>query len=399
MAGQNTNQNPTQNPNETLITTGIVGLFHTISGTKTKIVYTNLFTGEIKVKSGGFFFNFPWRKKAIKVNLDQQKIDTSEKQAFTLGGTAPNGAVQVGPQVSYDTDYYVRVVNPEKFMDSAYAGSASQILKTIGDILDQKVQDYIKTQQYDTLIAHNSVDFLNQIGNRALTGAFPANSLNQQLLDTYGVEVTKITFQVKPPQQLVEAAAKTRQAVEDQKRIKIEQETERMRIETEADRIKKLSDARAQETREVGKAKAEVLGDTASALGQTLDPTATKDVMVADAFANGSNKGIMTIGGSGTQQTMDVAALGQIIGQTIANALPTQQQAGQQLQAGQQQQPQQPFDWASLPDTEYLTAEDSAALAAERGKGIQPGARYHISYLTADEKKRYCVAADKGKTR
>ena len=53
----------------------------------------------------------------------------------------------------------------------------------------------------------------------------------------------------------------------------------------------------------------------------------------------------------------------------------------------------QKIDWKSLPDDEYLSAEDSLRLAQERGMVLTPGGRYHISYLTEEEKKRYKVAA------
>ncbi len=420
MADNNANQNGnnTQNPQQTgEFTEGVVGLFHTISGTKTKVVYTNLFTGKIHVKSGGFFFNFPWRKKPVKISLDQHKIDTICRRATTLG----TGGNNIGPMVDYDTDYFIKIVDPEKFMDVAYSRSAADIKRNIGDILDQKVQDYIRNQPYDSLVRQSSVDFLSEIGAR-INGAFPPGSLNQELLENYGLEVSRITFKVKPPQELIDEVAKTKQAEQaartaEQERIRKEIEA---RGQAEATRI--TAEAEAEKERLKGAALASNIAGWIAA-GMTNEQIATK--LANQELVNGTNPHTIIMAAAAAQQqsqqapgvmgnAYDMTLMLNLFNQIMQQNQSQQQQPQQQpqpeqnVQAGQQtgqqqsqQQPQQvsQVDWSSLPDDEYLTAEDSARLAAERGETLLPGGRYHISYLTDEQKTRYSVASQRGNTR
>lgn len=416
MADNNANQNAqngAQNNQQTReFTEGVVGLFHTISGTKTKIVYTNLFTGKIHVKSGGFFFNFPWRKKAVKISLDQHKVDTVCRRTTTVG----TGGNNIGPEVDYDTDYFIKIVDPEKFMDVAYSTSPSEIKRNIGDILDQKVQDYIRSQSYDALIRHSSVNFLSAIGDR-VNGVFPPGSLNQELLENYGLEVTKITFKVKPPQELIAEATRTKQA--EQATRTAEQESRRREIEAQgqAQVTRIAAEAEAEKERLKGAALAQNISGWIAA-GMTNEQIAQK--LANQELVNGINPNTIVMATSAVQQqgslpgqnsTFDMTAMLQLFYKMMQQNQPQQQQPQQQdqqqsnQQQGVQQQSQQAqqqstqVDWASLPDSEYLSAEDSARLAAERGENLLPGARYHISFLSDEEKQRYQVAAQAGRTR
>lgn len=409
MADNNENQNAQNNQVTGAFTEGVVGLFHTISGTKTKIVYTNLFTGKIHVKSGGFFLNLPWRKKAVKISLDQKKVDTVCRRTTTIG----TGGNNIGPEVDYDTDYFIKVTDPEKFMDVAYSTSPSQIEKNIGDILDQKVQDYIRSQPYDILIRHSSVDFLSEIGSRA-NGAFPPGSLNQELLENYGLEVTKITFKVKPPRELVEEATKTKQA--EQAARTAEQESRRRQIEAEGQaQVTRInSAAEAEKIRLQGDALAQNISSWIAA-GMTNEQIAMK--LANQELVNGTNQHTIVMaaatqaqaqnGNDAFNATLMMQLFNQIMQQNQAyqqaqpqsQPQPQPQPQNQQPPQQQQGQPQSQIDWAALPNDEYLSAEDSARLAAERGQQIQPGGRFHISFLTDEEKTRYQVAAQRGNTR
>ncbi len=415
MADNNANQNAqngAQNNQSTgEFTEGVVGLFHTISGTKTKIVYTNLFTGKIHVKSGGFFFNFPWRKKAVKISLDQQKVDTVCRRTTTVG----TGGTNIGPEVDYDTDYFIKIVDPEKFMDVAYSTSPAQIRRNIGDILDQKVQDYIRSQPYDALIRHSSVNFLSEIGDR-VNGVFPPGSLNQELLENYGLEVTKITFKVKPPQELIAEATRTKQA--EQATRTAEQESRRREIEAQGQaQVTRINaEAEAEKERLKGAALAQNISGWIAA-GMTNEQIAQK--LANQELVNGVNPNTIVMATSAVQQQgflpgqnagFDMAAMLQLFSkimqqnqsqqtpQAPAQEQQTQPESQRQAQTQAQQQPAQ-VDWSTLPDDEYLSAEDSVRLANERGDNLLPGARYHISYLTDEEKQRYQVAAQAGRTR
>lgn len=406
----NNNANPTpeqqqqqQTPEHVNITEGIVGLFHTISGTKTKIVYTNLFTGKIHVKSGGFFFNFPWRRKPVKISLDQHKIDTICRKTTTLG----TGGNSVGPMVDYDTDYFIKVVDPEKFMDVAYSTSPDQIKKNIGDILDQKIQDFIRIQDYDSLIRQSSVDFLSQIGSRDVNGVFPANSLNQELLENYGLEVTRLTFKVRPPQELIAEVTRTKQA--EQAARTAEQESRRRQIEAQgqAEVTRIHSAAEAEKIRLEGEALAQNIAAWIAS-GMTNEQIAKK--LANHELVNGRNEHtIIMAAADQAQQQAGSGAFNATLMMQLFNQMMQQHQAQQQVQqppqqqvqqqTQQQQQPTSTVNWAVLPDDEYLSAEDSVSLAAERGQTIAPGGRYHISLLTDEEKTRYHVAAQRGNTR
>lgn len=417
MANNNANPNPQPQPNPQPapehgeFTEGVVGLFHTISGTKTKIVYTNLFTGKIHVKSGGFFFNFPWRRKPVKISLDQHKIDTVCRKTTTLG----TGGNNVGPMVDYDTDYFIKIVDPEKFMDVAYSTSPEQIRRNIGDILDQKIQDYIRVQDYDTLIRQSSVDFLSQIGSR-VNGVFPANSLNQELLENYGLEVTRLTFKVRPPQELIAEVTRTKQAEQEAKTA--EQESRKRQIEAtgQAEATRIAAAAEADKERFKGAALAQNIAAWIAS-GMTNEQIAAK--LANQELVNGTNPHTIImataaaqqqvqqgqIGGSAFDMTLMLQLFNQMMqqNQVQQQAQPqaqqtqsqpqTQTQTQTQQQGQAQQQPQASVNWSTLPDSEYLSAEDSARLAAERGETIQAGGRYHISLLSDEEKTRYQVAA------
>lgn len=415
MADNNANPNPqnSQNPQTSEFAEGVVGLFHTISGTKTKIVYTNLFTGKIVVKSGGFFLNFPWRRKAVKISLDQHKVDTICRKSTTVG----TGGNSIGPEIDYDTDYFIKIVDPEKFMDVAYSTSTAQIQRNIGDMLDQKIQDYIRQQPYDVLIRHSSIDFLNEIGAR-VNDVFPPNTLNQELLDKYGLEVTRITFKVRPPQALVDEAMKTKQAEQATRTAEQEKRRKEIEAQSQAQVTRINAQAEADKERLRGAVLAQNISSWISA-GMTNEQIAMK--LANQELVNGVNPNTIVMATSAIQQqgflpgqnaSFDMAGMLQLF-----NKIMQQQAAQNQVQyqgqpmggqpAQQQSLQQQPAqrqalssqDWASLPDTEYLTEEDSVKLAAERGEQILPSARYHISYLTAEEKTRYQVAAQKGNTR
>ncbi len=392
MPDQSQNQNPQNGaqPQQEL-TEGVVGLFHTISGTKTKIVYTNLFTGKIQVKSGGFFFNFPWRTKPVKISLDQQKVDTVCRKSTTLGLDGQS----VGPEVSYDTDYFIKIVDPQKFMDVAYSNSPSQIKKNIGEMLDQKIQDYIRKQSYTAFITQNSVDFLNHIGQRQ-NGVFPPGSLNQELLEQYGIEVTKITFKVRPPQRLIDEAEKMIQAKQAADRAEIDQKRQITEAKTAAESKKLTSGTDI----ELFRSKLEVLRST-------LTPEQTTEYLTTEAIANGTgstNVNLFKGDFGGSKPSADTIFLGQTIGAKIEEGFSRIQSTQAPQSAPQSQQPRQSTpltleQWASLPDDEYLTHEDSLKLAQERKTTIVEGARYRISLLTEEEKTRYQVAAEKGKTK
>ncbi len=395
MADQNT-QNNTNNqtvaqvsPSDALIK-GHVGFWRTIQGTKMRIVYTTL-TGKIKVKSSGIFLNFPWRLKPVEISLDKKKIDTPERTCNTLG---VNGST--GPQVSYDTDYYVSIVDSAKFMDAVYSHdgqvTSAEVRRFIADKVDQITQDFIRTHDYQRLIASKSVDMMATIGQKT-NGSYPAGTLNAELLDTYGVEISAVTFVARPPKTLLDEATRTK--VEEQKKLTAAQEQERLRVEAEgkAERMGLMATAEAKRVTAVGRAEATAIGAVKGA-----DPTqvalAKEQTKQAQAYAQGTATVYAFQGG---QPGMMMGMPG-MYGQPGQPAAQTVGQPGQQ-QSVRTQPSRRPVDWSILPDSEYLTAEDSAQLAAERGASIAPGGRYHISYLSDEEKQRYKVAAEKGKTK
>ncbi len=407
MADTNQNQNPQQGQPQSSndITEGVVGFFRTISGTKTKIVYTNIFTGEIKVKSRGIFFNFPWKSRPVRISLDQHKIDTVCGRTTTLG----TGGNTVGPEIDYDTDYFVKIVDPGKFMDVAYSTSPEQIKKNIGDILDQKIQDYIRSHEYDTLIRQSSIDFMDEIGKRTNTGAFPTGTLNQELLEHYGMEVSKITFKVRPPKELLEEATKAKQAELATKTAENERKRREIEAQADADVTRIKAAAVAEQERLKGEAIAKNIASWIAA-GMTNEQIASQ--LVNHELVNGVNPNTIVLASSAVQQNgsvpgqnaaFDMTTMLQLFSKMLQQQQASQQQTVQQQpsqqQPVQQQQAPEDADWASQPDTEYLTAEDSAKLAAERKTTIVPGGRYHILHLNDEERTRYCVAADKGKTK
>ncbi len=393
---QNSQQNQQQNSPAELVR-GVVGFFSTVKGSKVKIVYTNVFTGKIKVKSGGLFFNFPWRTSPVEISLEQHKIDTVCRKTTTRIGN------DVGPEVDYDTDYFIKVVDPSKFMDSSYSQSVEQVRKNIGEILDQKIQDYIRSSEYDTLIHQPSIDFLDQIGKRTSTGAFPTGSLNQFLLEQYGIGVAHVTFKIRLSKEIQDAINARKQASEQ---AKAEDEKRKVKVtaakaDAEVKKIQAETDANV--ARLMGEASGAALRSELEAYKGIIPDEQMGSVVQAREIAKSKGTIIHSVGGS--TATTDALTTGMMMGRGFAmqnTEQPVQQQQPQQQPPAQQQPQQQApsqVDWSAVSDDEYLTAEDSAQLAAERKTTILPGGRYHISYLTEEEKKRYCVASAKGKTK
>jgi len=400
MADNNQNQQPQQQPQQDELVRGVVGLFHTISGNKTRIVYTNVFSGQIHVKQGGLYINWPWRIRPVTVSLDQQKVDTSER----ITHTASTGT-STGPTVSYDSDYFLKIVDPAKFVESTESMSAAAIRRTIGDLLDQKIRDYIITQDYATLMGRGAIDFATQLNSGT-------PSLAQQILDDYGVEVRNIMFRVKPPKNLVDEANKTAEARQAQQTAIAAAERDRLEAEGRA-RVTAIT-AGAEKTRieAEGAALAQNMQKWIAA-GMTTEQIAMK--LANEALTNGTNPNTVVIAAAnaqnatGTNPSFDMATMmamfntmmrqnqQQVSQQQVQQA--PQQQVQQAPQQQAQQAPQGQVDWDSLPNDFYLTAEDSSALAAERGINIVPGGRFHISNLTPEEKTRYVVASQKGRTR
>lgn len=391
------NQPQTQQPQQDELVRGVVGCFHTISGNKTRIVYTNVFTGKLHVKERGLFFNFPWRIRPVTVSLDQQKVDTAERMTHTAStGTS------TGPSVSYDTDYFLKIVDPVKFVESTESTSPSAIRKTIGDLLDQKIRDYIITQDYATLMQQGAINFATQLN-------VGTPSLAQQILDDYGVEVRNIIFRVKPPKNLVEEANKTAHARQAQQTAR--EEAERQRLEAEGRAKVTEIDATAGakkmdiETAAVARYIEAVIG-----AGLTNEQVAAK--LVNEALTNGTNPNTIVVASAaangnvaGANPDFNMATTMSLFNMMMQRAQQNNNQGmGQPVQQAPVFQQQnvantRAIDWDALDDNVYLTPEDSAALAAERGKTIAPGSRYPISMLTDDEKQRYTVAAQKGITR
>lgn len=393
-----------QQPQQDELIRGVVGCFHTLSGNKTRIVYTNVFTGKLHVKERGLFFNFPWRIRPVTVSLDQQKVDTAERMTHTAStGTS------TGPSVSYDTDYFLKIVDPVKFVESAESMSASAIRKTIGDLLDQKIRDYIITQDYATLMQQGAFNFAAQLN-------LGTPSLATQILNDYGVEVRNIMFRVKPPKNLVEEANKTAHARQAQQTAREEAERQRLEAEGKARVTEITADAEKKRIEAEGAALAQNMQRWIAA-GMTNEQIAQK--LANEALTNGTNPNTFVFANAGQQMGTDMSALFAMV--TAAMRQQQQMQQGNGMGAvnnGNQQSVQQSnnagatnngnqqnstvpdtIDWDSLNDDEYLTAEDSAALAAERGQRILERGRYHISLLTSAEKQRYVVASQKGRTR
>ena len=398
MAGNN--QPQAQQHQQDELVKGVVGFFHTISGNKIRIVYTNVITGNLHVKTKGLFWNWPWRIRPVTVSLDQQKVDTPERVTHTAStGTS------TGPTISYDTDYFLKIVDPVKFVEATESMSASAIRKTIGDLLDQKIRDYIITQDYATLMSRGAIDFATQ-----LSSGTP--SLAQQISDDYGVEVRNIMFRVKPPKSLVEEANKTALAQQAQRTALAEAEKERIAAQGRAQVTTITADAERQRLELEGAALAQNMQSWIAA-GMTNEQIAVK--LANEALTNGTNQNTIVVASAaangavaGANPNFDMATM-----MSMFNIMMQRQQNGAAQVSGVNnvapaassatatQQPDQ-VDWASLPDNQYLTAEDSAALAAERraknlpDAEILPGARFHISLLSDEEKQRYVVASQKG---
>lgn len=388
------NQPQAQQPQQDELVKGVVGFFHTVSGNKTKIVYTNVITGNLHVKEKGLFWNWPWRIRPVTVSLDQQKVDTPER----LTHTASTGT-STGPTISYDTDYFLKIVEPVKFVEATESMSASAIRKTIGDLLDQKIRDFIITQDYATLMGQGAINFAAH-----LNAGTP--SLSQQIRDDYGVEVRNIMFRVKPPKALVEEANKTALAQQAQQTATAEAERDRIAAVGRAQVTTITADAEKQRLELEGAALAQNIQSWISA-GMTNDQIATK--LANEALTNGTNPNTIVFAGreaAGANPSFDMAATLSMFNMIMQRQQQNQQAAPQTNNAGpsnnvgqQQASSSSQVDWSSLDNDEYLTAEDSAALSAERGQTIVAGGRYHISYLTAEEKQRYVVASQKGRTR
>lgn len=402
----NNNQPQAQQTQQDELVKGVVGFFHTISGSKTRIVYTNVLTGNLHVKTKGLFWNWPWRIRPVTVSLDQQKVDTPERTTHTAStGTS------TGPTISYDTDYFLKIVDPVKFVEATESRSASEIRRTIGDLLDQKIRDYIITQDYATLMGRGAIDFATQ-----LSSGTP--SLAQQIRDDYGVEVRNVMFRVKPPKSLVEEANKTALAQQAQRTATAEAERDRIAALGRAQVTTITADAEKQRLELEGAALAQNIQSWIGA-GMTNEQVAVK--LANEALTNGTNQNTIVVASAaangavaGANPNFDMAAMMALFTQImqrqqaqngaaqvsgVNNVAPAPAPAVSSAAASQQ--PDQ-VDWASLPDDEYLTAEDSAALAAERraknlpDATILPGARFHISLLSAEEKKHYVVASQKG---
>ncbi len=374
------------------IVRGVVNFFNVVGRTNTKIVYTSL-GGNVVVDQGfrlfrGLYLNFPWKRRAVRVSLTNHTLDTESKETFTLGVNGANGV-----KIGYDADYQIRIVDVEKFYsvaDSLGNGNdlsinTKEIYKLIQNLLEQRVLEYIHSRTYDDLMRLQSVDLQSAIN---MPGTNGATSLMQYIRDNYGVEVSRITFQLCQPKALSEEATKTR--VVEQEKLTALQQQQKLKIEEEgrAERTRIMTDVQAEQVKKMGEAEAAAIGSINGA-----DPTrvaeAKEETKRAQAYASGTATVYAFQGG---QPNMVMGMPG------MMNGMP-QQQVSQPAQQPVSQVSTQSVDWNSLPDDEYLSVEDSAQLSAERGKAILPGARYHYSYLTAEEKTRYKVAADKGKTK
>lgn len=403
MADNNQNQNQTQTPQQDELVNGVVGLFHTISGRKTRIVYTNIFTGQLKVKASGLFFNFPWRIRPVTVSLNDQKVDTPERKTHTRTIVNPDGSVSYGPEICYDVDYFLKIEDPVLFMSAVEADGSATIRKDIGDKLDQLIRDYIILESYDALISSGSVNFEQQI-NQAQAGH---QSLAAQLRNDYGVKISSVMLRLKPPRELIDEANKTKVAEQASRTAAAEAQKARITAQGEADVTRITAEAQAEKDKTAGAALAINISSWIAA-GMTNEQIAEK--LRSEALVNGANPNTIVLANAINSAGAANQGLDPVTIMALFNAMMRQQNVngqqptvGQPTSVGQQSvssssQPSS-VDWSSLSDDFYLTAEDSAKLAAERGVQIQPGGRYHIGLLNADEKTRYVVASQKGRTR
>lgn len=383
------------------VITGKVGLFGHIIGDKAQIVYSNLLSGDIHVKGKGIFFNFPWKVKAVQISLDDYRIDTKPRAIQTKD---PNGS-GFGPEVFVDADYTVRIADSEKFMNAVYGNnnqniSASYVRSMIGIKLDEMVAIYIKNLTYEEAVRQTSPNLmmlLNQIENNGL-------SIKQNLFNLYGVEVADMTVLINEDEKLKNARKDTKEAEEKKKTSAIENATRLERAQTDSAIEKIKGETAAQVEGAKFAARKDALTD------EQLSAEQTTDIIKAESLANGqgTTRVFYSTGDAGVSQTvMGADVFGQVVGDALKETLSQFQQqsqpAQQQTQQQQTQSTQANVDWSKLPDTEYLSAEDSARLAAERGEQLLPGGRYHISLLNDAEKQRYHVAAQNnnqnGKTR
>ena len=216
-------------------------------------------------------------------------------------------------------------------------------------------------------------------------------------------------FRVKPPKNLVEEANKTAHARQAQQTAR--EEAERQRLEAEGRAKVTEIDATAGakkmdiETAAVARYIEAVIG-----AGLTNEQVAAK--LVNEALTNGTNPNTIVVASAaangnvaGANPDFNMATTMSLFNMMMQRAQQNNNQGmGQPVQQAPVFQQQnvantRAIDWDALDDNVYLTPEDSAALAAERGKTIAPGSRYPISMLTDDEKQRYTVAAQKGITR
>lgn len=266
------NQNNNQTIADNQIVQGELGLFNTISGKKTKVVYTNFFTGKVCEFKRGFFINFPWRVRPVKVSLSATKIDTVERTAHTAPPTGTVGTYSAGPSITYDIDYFIKVVDPVKYVEAVESKNAAEIRKNIGSMLDQTIRDYIIKRDYDTLLAMREINVYEEL-KKDRTGGRP--SIAQALKDEYGIEICDIECKLQPSRELLAQADKT--AVAEQAVKTAEAEQRRMNIEAteEAKRAKLDADKEAYRVKTVMES------------GLTSDQVT--EIMKNEALTNGSN--------------------------------------------------------------------------------------------------------------
>ncbi len=391
---QNQNNQNNQQPQKETLARGFLGLFSVVTPPK-KIAYAGL-DGEITVVSKGLFFKFPWFIKPIEIVVGdgmKAKIDTPKRTSITRAarGTA------VGPEVEYDTDYRYKVVDAEKLARFIYGqrdGITDErgLKEIVGDKIDQAVSDYIRTTDYNTLLSKStSVDYLARlVGRRGGSGTFDPSSLNAEFLDKYGIEVTDVYLSIRPPQALVDAA-------KQQKQTELERERRKVEAEGQAAVMDIQSQAEAKKIQTLGAAQVSV---DKQSLEAAVTSGVTPDVAYGEREKTrraGSYKNATVFEGVGGMAPMMGYPM-------FGGYQPGSYQAG----SGQSttilspllsKTPQEQEEYyRNLSDDEYLSVEDSAALAAERG--VVPklsGYRFSIRQLTEDEKKRYHAASAKPK--
>lgn len=399
MADNNTN-NPSEElmrqRNEQIVNGGKVrGPFVTVK-TGTVLVATNMFTGQIIEKSMGLKIIWPWLRDARISSTHSQPLFTPTSSTLTSDNL----------RVSFDTDYMFKIVDQTKYASRVMANREGtsmneEAIKTIGRILDQLVKDHIRQQNSDSFRQTTSLSLNNLLGTQLGNG----RTVEDDLEENFGIKITKMLIKdITLPKEITEAAAQAKEA-EARRAIEIKDAEAQAKItrttaQAEADKTKMLAEAQAEQIKQM------------LAAGLTETSMATK--LANEALTNGTNPHTIVLAaaqakGQAAQSNpqFDMAAMLALFNQMMqqnqqnVQSVQTAASTAQQTPTPPPASPEPTVDFASLPDDEYLTAEDSIVLARERGEEsrLAPGGRYHISFLTDDQKARYSVAAQKGKAK